>query len=71
MFICQDPTISSGLDDSALTAGDPNAQRRGPVPPSTNHSDSVMDLQILNINPNRPMPLLLSAGRDGVVKVWR
>ena len=44
--------------------------RRGPVgPPSSNHNDCILDLQILNVQSNRP--LLLSAGRDGIVKVWR
>ena len=64
MFLCQDPTIA---DSSAIT-GTPEAEHRGPVPPSSNNDDCVLDLRVLN-NVNRP--LLLSAGRNGVVKVWR
>ena len=63
MYLCQDPNIGD-----AVITGTPEAERRGPVPPSSNNDDSVLDMQVLN-NSNRP--LLLSAGRNGVVKVWR
>ena len=46
--------------------------RKGPVgPPSSNHNDCILDLKVLNVQSNQNRPLLLSAGRDGVVKVWR
>ena len=63
MYVCQDPNIAE-----AVISGTPEAEHRGPVPPTSNNDDCVLDLQVLNSG-NRP--LLLSAGRNGVVKVWR
>ena len=53
-------------------AGMAEGDRKGPVgPPSSNHNDCILDLKVLNVQSNQNRPLLLSAGRDGVVKVWR
>lgn len=44
--------------------------KHGPVPPSSAHTDCIYDLQCVEL-PNSDASYLLSAGRDGVVKVWR
>ena len=65
MYICQEVTTSK-LHNGMVSLS-PMAMSRGPVPPSPNHRDCVLDLQAV-----QPANLryLLSAGRDGIVKVW-
>ena len=41
--------------------------KAGPSAPSVNHHESILDLKLLEI----PHRMLISAGRDGVVKVWK
>ncbi|CAN0446183.1 unnamed protein product, partial [Phaeothamnion confervicola] len=45
----------------------PLLEERGLLPPRTGHDDAVLDLKMCEA----PVRMLLSSGRDGVVKVWR
>jgi phosphoinositide-3-kinase regulatory subunit 4 len=44
-----------------------NPAKAGPASPSVNHHESILDLKLLEL----PHRMLISAGRDGVVKVWK
>ena len=41
--------------------------KRGPTPPSVDHIDAVVALAATSV----PDTMLVSASRDGVVKVWK
>lgn len=62
VFYCQstEPAGSFG-------SGSPAVERRGPVPPSSNHDTAILALELL---PLSQRPLLLSGSRDGAVRVW-
>jgi phosphoinositide-3-kinase regulatory subunit 4 len=66
--ICQDAsylTTQGGLGagvESAITM-----ERRGLVPPAPAHSDCILDLTLVDLNG----PMLVSSGRDGMIKVWK
>ena len=64
MYVCQE-TPTRSLHTSIELA--PQSENRGPVPPSPMHRDCVLDMQ--TIQPSST-PYLLSAGRDGIVKIW-
>jgi len=40
---------------------------RGPSAASTNHHESILDIKVMEY----PHRMLISAGRDGVIKVWK
>ncbi|TMW55206.1 hypothetical protein Poli38472_013097 [Pythium oligandrum] len=72
--ICQDASYfaSSGGLSSSLAAGGGvesavTMERRGLVPPSPAHSDCILDLTLVDLNG----PVLVSSGRDGIIKVWK
>ena len=45
----------------------PRDQYRGVVEPRSGHQDAVCDLAVIT----KPSKLLVSCGRDGLVKIWR
>ncbi|DBA05165.1 TPA: hypothetical protein N0F65_005015 [Lagenidium giganteum] len=53
---------SSGGVESAVTM-----ERRGLVPPSPAHNDCILDLALVDLNGQ----MLVSSGRDGLIKVWK
>jgi phosphoinositide-3-kinase regulatory subunit 4 len=62
-FYCQ-PAAAPGR--SMGHGSSPAAERRGPIPPSPNHNDSILALGLLW----NPRSMVVSASRDGAVKVW-
>jgi phosphoinositide-3-kinase, regulatory subunit 4 len=60
---------SNGASVTSLNSPSPCGSGVGMVssPTITSHLDAVVDLGILKI----PYPLIVSAGRDGVVKIWK
>lgn len=72
--ICQDSSYygSQGSVGSVAAAGGgvENAvtmERRGLVAPSPAHTDCILDLTLVDLNG----PMLVSSGRDGLIKVWK
>jgi WD40 repeat protein len=72
--ICQDSSYygSQGSMSSVAAAGSgvENAvtmERRGLVAPSPAHTDCILDLTLVDLNG----PMLVSSGRDGLIKVWK
>lgn len=61
VYMCQD-----SLTD-VPSSQNPASERRGPIPPSPGHNDSILDLQLVDVH----VPMILSAGRDGLIKLWR
>eukprot|EP01114_Cavostelium_apophysatum_P012831 TRINITY_DN2969_c0_g1_i1.p1 TRINITY_DN2969_c0_g1~~TRINITY_DN2969_c0_g1_i1.p1 ORF type:complete len:516 (-),score=120.65 TRINITY_DN2969_c0_g1_i1:12-1559(-) len=56
------------LSESAAAQGLPNISKlRGPSSATVNHHESILDVKLMEY----PHRMLLSAGRDGVVKVWK
>ncbi|CAN0414618.1 unnamed protein product [Ascophyllum nodosum] len=45
----------------------PVAQEKGLVAPRSSHEDAVLDVKVTEL----PIKMLLSASRDGAVKIWR
>jgi hypothetical protein len=45
----------------------PRKLERGQIRPENCHTDAILDLKLID----RPMKGVLSASRDGCVKVWR
>lgn len=64
IYMCQDHSRSSS---SGLLSHTPALERRGPVAPVPNHKDCILDLKLIDVR----MPMILSSGRDGVIKIWR
>ncbi|KAE8912927.1 hypothetical protein PF005_g10565 [Phytophthora fragariae] len=47
-------------------------ERRGLVPPSPAHTDCILDLTLVELGSSQnPSPMLVSSGRDAVIKVWK
>ncbi|KAJ0409665.1 hypothetical protein P43SY_008537 [Pythium insidiosum] len=72
--ICQDASYfaAQGGIGAVLAAGGGvesavTMERRGLVPPSPAHNDCILDLALVDLNG----PLLVSSGRDGIIKVWK
>ena len=61
--------LVSGQDASKMAAAQMSVEkgRRGLRLPSSNHYDSIKDVAVVECSQR----MLLSAGRDGVIKVWR
>jgi len=59
-YVCQDKNQSDGTIC-------PRDQYRGVVEPRCGHQDAVCDLAVLT----KPSKLLISCGRDGLIKIWR
>ncbi|KAG7390614.1 phosphoinositide-3-kinase, regulatory subunit 4 [Phytophthora boehmeriae] len=57
----------SGGVESAISM-----ERRGLVPPSPAHTDCILDLTLVELGGNlNPCPMLVSCGRDALIKVWK
>ncbi|RLN60168.1 hypothetical protein BBP00_00006118 [Phytophthora kernoviae] len=57
----------SGGVESAISM-----ERRGLVPPSPAHTDCILDLTLVELGGNlNPSPMLVSCGRDALIKVWK
>lgn len=71
--VCQDTSLFSTQGGAAAVAtggGVESAvtmERRGLVPPSPSHTDCVLDLTLVELNG----PMLVSCGRDALIKVWK
>jgi serine/threonine protein kinase/WD40 repeat protein len=71
--VCQDTSMFSSQSGAAAVAtggGVESAvtmERRGLVPPSPSHTDCVLDLTLVELNG----PMLVSCGRDALIKVWK
>ncbi|TYZ60520.1 hypothetical protein PybrP1_009298 [[Pythium] brassicae (nom. inval.)] len=72
--ICQDSSYfgSRGSVSTVSAAGGGvesavTMERRGLVPPSPAHTDCILDLALVDLNG----PMLVSSGRDGLIKVWK
>src|SRR5262249_53903534 len=52
---------------SSAAATSHASKLRGPAFPAPHHRESVMDVKVMEM----PHRMLISAGRDGVVKVWK
>lgn len=59
-LVCQDKERNTGQIR-------PRDQYRGVVEPRSGHQDAVCDLAVIT----KPSKLLVSCGRDGLVKIWR
>lgn len=55
-------SATGGGVESAVTM-----ERRGLVAPSPAHTDCILDLTLVDLNG----PMLVSSGRDGLIKVWK
>lgn len=72
--ICQDASYYSaqaGIGGILATGGGVESavtmERRGLVPPSPAHNDCILDLALVDLNG----PVLISSGRDGIIKAWK
>nr|CCA18528.1 phosphoinositide 3kinase regulatory subunit putativ [Albugo laibachii Nc14] len=68
------PLITICQDSSYFSCAQPNGiatavamERRGLIPPSTAHTDCILDLTLIDLNG----PMLVSSARDGLIKVWK
>ncbi|CCI47798.1 unnamed protein product [Albugo candida] len=68
------PLITICQDSSYFSCPQPNGianavamERRGLIPPSTTHTDCILDLTLIDLNG----PMLVSSARDGLIKVWK
>ncbi|CAH0513298.1 unnamed protein product [Peronospora belbahrii] len=71
--VCQDssvystPASGAGGVETAISM-----ERRGLVPPSPAHTDCILDLTLVELgNSQNPSPMLVSSGRDALIKVWK
>lgn len=71
--ICQDASYFTSQGGASAAAGGGGVEsavameRRGLVPPSPAHNDCILDLTLVDLNG----PMLVSSGRDGLIKVWK
>lgn len=70
--VCQDTSLFSTGGAAAVASGGGvesavTMERRGLVPPSPSHTDCVLDMTIVELNG----PMLVSSGRDALIKVWK
>lgn len=78
--ICQDSffysTPGGGSGAAVTSAGGVESaismERRGLVPPSPAHTDCILDLTLVELGSSQnPSPMLVSSGRDALIKVWK
>ncbi|KAG6608839.1 VPS15 protein kinase [Phytophthora cinnamomi] len=78
--VCQDSSFYStpGGVASAAASGAGGVEsaismeRRGLVPPSPAHTDCILDLTLVELGSSQnPSPMLVSSGRDALIKVWK
>ncbi|KAF1779562.1 WD40 repeat [Phytophthora cactorum] len=78
--VCQDSSFYSspgGVAGAAASgAGGVESaismERRGLVPPSPAHTDCILDLTLVELGSSQnPSPMLVSSGRDALIKVWK
>jgi WD40 repeat protein len=71
LYVCQDsvssPLVGAGSVDLLSSAAVGAVERKGAVAPCPAHRDSVLDLKLLDLH----RPLVVSAGREGIIKLWR
>eukprot|EP01117_Protostelium_nocturnum_P004007 TRINITY_DN1527_c0_g1_i7.p1 TRINITY_DN1527_c0_g1~~TRINITY_DN1527_c0_g1_i7.p1 ORF type:complete len:281 (-),score=108.03 TRINITY_DN1527_c0_g1_i7:168-1010(-) len=66
--VYQEQEESNGIAGGNPTLSGGTASKiRGPASPSIHHRESVLDLKILE----HPHRMLVSSGRDGIIKVWK
>eukprot|EP00510_Aplanochytrium_minuta_P005747 CAMPEP_0184012956 /NCGR_PEP_ID=MMETSP0954-20121128/4737_1 /TAXON_ID=627963 /ORGANISM="Aplanochytrium sp, Strain PBS07" /LENGTH=211 /DNA_ID=CAMNT_0026293075 /DNA_START=252 /DNA_END=884 /DNA_ORIENTATION=- len=69
-------SLRRGLSQKEKRNQSPTSERRGLVPPSSAHEDCILDIKFIqpcakdSPHTSSRTPLLVSAARDGVVKVW-
>ena len=63
-YVCQDKQQERSSNTGQIR---PRDQYRGVVEPRSGHQDAVCDLAVMT----KPSKLLVSCGRDGLVKIWR
>ena len=65
LFLCrQMPVATAGEMEGSKV---PRKLERGQIRPENCHSDAILDLKLID----HPMKAVLSASRDGCVKIWR
>ncbi|CAI5703776.1 unnamed protein product [Peronospora effusa] len=75
--VCQDSSIYSTAGHAAASGGGGvesaiSMERRGLVPPSPAHTDCILDLTLVELGSSQnPSPMLVSSGRDALIKVWK
>lgn len=75
--VCQDSSpYSNSADVAAPNYGSVETaismERRGLVPPSPAHTDCILDLTLVGLNSGQySSPMLVSSGRDALIKVWK
>ncbi|OWZ23222.1 Phosphoinositide 3-kinase regulatory subunit [Phytophthora megakarya] len=76
--VCQDSSLYStpGAGAAASGAGGVESaismERRGLVPPSPAHTDCILDLTLVELGSSQnSCPMLVSSGRDALIKVWK
>lgn len=65
LFVCY--VASTPSADTILQAHLPIREGRGIALPSANFKDAILDMKNMEL----PMRLMLTSGRDGVIKLWR
>ena len=65
MILCQKPYDS--MIDSPYSYQTPAEQHKGPIPAVASHDDAISCMAWLD----QPTRLLVSGGRDGVIKLWK
>eukprot|EP00644_Phytophthora_capsici_P002970 jgi/Phyca11/504259/fgenesh2_kg.PHYCAscaffold_7_\ len=75
--VCQDSSFYSSPGSVAASGGGGvesaiSMERRGLVPPSPAHTDCILDLTLVELGSSQnPSPMLVSSGRDALIKVWK
>jgi len=75
--VCQDSSLYStpggvGSSGSGGVESAISMERRGLVPPSPAHTDCILDLALVELGSSQnPSPMLVSSGRDALIKVWK
>ncbi|KAL4146734.1 hypothetical protein PRNP1_012598 [Phytophthora ramorum] len=78
--VCQDSSFYSspggvggaGASGAGGVESAISMERRGLVPPSPAHTDCILDLTLVELGSSQnPSPMLVSSGRDALIKVWK
>ncbi|CEG40000.1 vps15 protein kinase [Plasmopara halstedii] len=72
--VCQDSSFYSGAAASSSDGVESaiSMERRGLVPPSPAHTDCILDLTLVELGTSQNLsPMLVSSGRDALIKVWK
>uniref|UniRef100_M4BGW9 non-specific serine/threonine protein kinase n=1 Tax=Hyaloperonospora arabidopsidis (strain Emoy2) TaxID=559515 RepID=M4BGW9_HYAAE len=75
--VCQDSSVYStpgGVSASGASGAESSisVERRGLVPPSPAHTDCILDLTLVELGSSHSSsPMLVSSGRDALIKVWK